>query len=419
MIEDRAPFVCLLTDNETHAALCLRYWALDAATKWNEPFDTLVSDSGLSKWELTNMLKSACRAYLPHLRCHSCGKPLQVGTRSDYSPLTGGHVKFGRRPGSPVCASCQAAALASNREADLFAQQQHRDRVIEVLKRLHENAKPVDFANLNFVQSCLLYAALVAANVGPDDRLIPPLESQSGALAPTPKLSEDIYSRLYADQILLPALSSNPNAFMLNEEAGTVTFSVRTSAWTLADDVSGRSIDEIFSVLFERLEQPEPDAVEELWYLVAENECKRYFVVQCERYRFIQPDIYSSKVATAVRHYLDRFSIGQVWNIIFYVLKDLAALSQERTYARQHIYNMIPGSIRRYADNRLANGKPIHPWRRPSPTTESWITSILLDKVLKGGDISFETLKGQDIAGYVERLNTGGDASSDTVPASS
>jgi ABC-type phosphate transport system substrate-binding protein len=93
-----------------------------------------------------------------------------------------------------------------------------------------------------------------------------------------------------------------------------------------------------------------------------------------------------------------------MWNIIYYAIKNLAALAQEGTYTRQHIYNMIPGSIRRYADYRLAKDEEIRPWRRPSLTTESWITSILLDKVLKGGDVSFETLKGQDVVGYVERL---------------
>lgn len=407
MTEDRTPFVCLLTDNEFHNTFCLRYWALDSTGKWNEPFDTLLSNSGLSKWELTNMLKLACRAYLPHLRCANCTSPLQVGTRSEYSPITGSLLKFGRRSGAPLCAPCNAAALAADREADLFALQQHRDRVTGALERLREKTQPVDYAELSYVQSCLLYAALVAANVGPDDREIPPLASQAGALAPTQKLSEDIYTRLFTDGIFLPSLSSDPNAFSLNGETGSLMLSIRTSAWTLADDVSGRSIDEIFSVLFERLERPEPEAVAELWYMVAEDECKRYFVSQCERYRFVQPDIYSSKVAAAVRHYLDRFSIGQVWNIIYYVLKDLAALSQERTYARQHIYNMIPGSIRRYADYRLANDKSIHPWRRPPPTTESWITSILLDKVLKGGDISFESLKGQDVIGHVERMLVG------------
>lgn len=412
MTEDRSPFVCFLTDNEAQNTLCLRYWSVDATGKWSETFDKLVSDSGLGKWDLTNMLKSACRAYLPHVRCRACEVPIQVGTRSEYAPLTGRLQALGKRSRPPLCTHCNAAALAANREADLFAQQQHRERITGVLKRLHEKASPIDYGSLSYVQSCLLYATLVAANVGPDDQVLTPLASVTGALAPTPALSEEIYTRLFNDGIILPALSSDPNAFSHSEETGSVTIDIRMGAWTLADDVAGRSMDEIFCVLFERLEQPEPQAVEELWYLVAENECKRYFVSQCERYRFIQPDVYSSKVAAAVRHYLDRFSIGQVWNIIYYVLKDLAALSQERTYARQHIYNMIPGSIRRYADYRLANDKSIRPWRRPPPTTESWLTSILLDKVLKGGDISFETLKGQDVIAHVEHLLAGPTAAS-------
>jgi hypothetical protein len=279
--------------------------------------------------------------------------------------------------------------------------------LIGALKLLHERAEPVDYAKLGYVQSCLLYAALVAANVGSDDLEIPPLVSQTEPLAPTVELSDGIYTRLYTDRILLPAFSSDRHALSLNEQTGVVTFSVRTGTWRLADDLTGRSRDEILSVLYRRLEEPDPRAAEELWYLVAVEECKRYFVSQCERYRFIDPGIYSSKVAATLRDYLDRCSIGQMWNIIYYAIKNLAALAQEGTYTRQHIYNMIPGSIRRYADYRLAKDEPIRPWRRPSPATESWMTSILLDKVLKSGDISFETLTGQDVVSYVERVLAG------------
>jgi hypothetical protein len=65
---------------------------------------------------------------------------------------------------------------------------------------------------------------------------------------------------------------------------------------------------------------------------------------------------------------------------------------------------MLPGGIRRYADYRLGNGNTIRPWHRPSPSGESWITNILLDKVLKAGDVAFEMLKGQDVVQYVEYL---------------
>lgn len=405
MIEDHKPSVCLLTDNETHNALCLRYWALNSVGKWNEPFDALLSDSGLSRGEMMNVLKSACRACLPYLRCDACESPFQIRTRSEYSPLTGSLTKLGRRSRPRLCASCDAAVLAANRESNLFTVQQHRDRLTGALKRLLERAEPVDYAKLSYVQSCLLYATLVAANVGLDDLEIPPIVSQTELLAPTAELSDSIYTRLYTDKILLPALSSDPHALSFNEQTGVVTFSVRTGNWRLADDVTGRSRDEILSVLYQRLEQPDPRAAEELWYLVAVEECKRYFVSQCERYRFIDPGIYSLKVAATLRDYLDRCSIGQMWNIIYYAIKNLAALAQEGAYTRQHIYNMIPGSIRRYADYRLAKDEPIRAWRRPSLATESWITSILLDKVLKGGDISFETLTGQEVVGHVERMH--------------
>jgi hypothetical protein len=140
--------------------------------------------------------------------------------------------------------------------------------------------------------------------------------------------------------------------------------------------------------------------------LVAEDECRRYFVSQWERYRFDHPGTYSAKVAATLRLYVSQCSVGQRWNIIYYAVKNLAALTQEGRHTPQHIYNMLPGSIRRYADYRLANDQSIRPWRRPSPVGESWITSILLDKVLKAGDIAFEMLKGQDVPKYAEYLVT-------------
>ena len=119
-------------------------------------------------------------------------------------------------------------------------------------------------------------------------------------------------------------------------------------------------------MLFRRLDQPDPEAVKALWYVVAEGECRRYFVSQWERYRFAHPSVYSVKVSAAIRTYLDQCSIGHLWNVVYYAVRDLAALAQEGRHTSQHIYNMLSGGIRRQAEYRLANGKPIHPWHRPS-----------------------------------------------------
>jgi hypothetical protein len=403
-MQNPAPFLCFLTDSHSHHTLCLRYWAVDAGM-WVEKFDALAKDTGLSRWEMQEVLKRACRAYLPHLRCTDCGVPIEVSNRSQYSPLTGKPVGSSHDRYQNLCDICRAAALAADKEADLFALERHRDHVAQALARTEASALAIDYSTLSYAKSFFLYAALVAANVGWEENSIASLDSQPGELAPTPELSQRIYDTLYQDQIILPSTAADPRVFRIDEETGSVTFPIQCVAWRLAPDAAGRSMNEVFSLLLDRLEHPEPEAVEQLWYMIAEAECQRYFTRQCERYRFAQPDIYSAKVASAVRDYLAHLSIGQMWNIIFYVLKDLAALSQEKTYARQHVYNMIPGNIRRYIDYRLGNHKSIRPWSRPAPVTECWMTSILLDKVLGGGDESFETLAGKSVSGHVARLS--------------
>ena len=404
MTRYRFPFVCFQTDNEYVNTLCLRYWAVSSSGKWTEPFDTLLSESGLNKPELMSILRSACRAVLPHLRCERCKTPLAVANRSQYSPSTGSLLRFGKRLRAPLCGACSAATTAEEQRTDYFKINQPRQRIAEAVQQLHAQINPVDYTKLTYVQSYLLYAALVAAGVSRDNPVVPALDIQTGRLTPTPALSEYIYTRLYIDKLILPALTSDFEVFNLDERTGAITFNVGTVHWTVTNDVSGRSVEEIISVLFRSIERPEPLAAAELWYLVAEDECKRYLLSQCERYRFIQPGIYSSKVAAAIRDYLDRCSIGQMWNIIYYAIKNLAALAQEGKFTPQHIYNMIPGSLRRYADYRLANGDSIRPWRRPAPTTESWVTSILLDGVLKSGDIAFQALSGRDVMEHIKGL---------------
>jgi len=403
MPRDRTPFVCFLTDSETNNSLCLRYWSIDDSGKWTEPYAALQSDAGLSRAEMIKMLKSACRAYLPHLRCNACGTAIEVGARRDYSPATGSLLGWEAKWTPPLCASCDAAALAAKQKASMYAERQRRDHMTYGSKGMRDQSEPIDFAHLSYMQSCFLYAILVAADVGRDNQEIPSFEYLACALAATNELAEQIYTRLYADKILVPALASIANHTRIDEATGAGTINLRTRRWVLARDITGRSLADIFAVLSDRLDHPEPQEVKELWYLVAESECKKYFIHLCTGYRFGQPGLYSSKVAASIRHCLDHLSIGEVCNIIHYTLKDLAALSQRRGYARQRIYSMMPGSLRRAADYRLANGKPIHPWRRPSPATEPWLTTVLLDDVLKGGDISFETLKGKEVAAHVQR----------------
>lgn len=369
---------------------------------WVEKFDAILHDSGISKPKLLEILKSSCRAYLRHFPCVDCGAPLEIRNRSQYAPLSGRPVGSAYYRRVNRCGSCSAAALAAEKRAIELALVQHRARVTQALSRARGEALSIDYSELSYIQSFFLYSVLVAANGGWEGNRIAPLDSQLGDLGPTPDLSEHVYRALYEDKIISPDPASDTRAFKLPDGDGDIDFSLGSVAWVLAPDASGRTMKEVFSLLLTRLDDPEPEAVEQLWFMVAESECRRYFVKQCERYRFFQPEIYSAKVAAAIRDFLPHYSIGQMWNVIYYVLKDIAALSQERSYARQHVYNMIPGNIRRNLDYRLSNNKTIRPWNRPAPITESWMTSILFDKVLGDGNVSFEMLTGQSVGAHVE-----------------
>jgi len=403
MTEELTPLLCFLTNDPHQNNLALKYWSLDPSGKWTHGFDTLMADSGLNRFQLTETLKSTSLAFLPSLRCNSCSEPLQIGNRTEFQQLTKVRQRPRKNAVPTLCLACEAASQATLWESNLLAWELRRKRIVDVLERQLSQARKIDYARLDYLHAALLYATLVAADVGPNDHLLQPLKSQPTALAATLKGSEEVYGLLQSAGILLPAPCTDLSAVTLDEDHGTVTLNIRATTWTLAEDVSGKSMEELLTTLYDRLEEPEPAAIKSLWDLAAPGECERYFVSQCERWNFTHPDIYSPKVAATIRQYLNIFSIGQVWNIIFYVLKEMASLAQERRFVRPHIYNMIPGEIRRNAERRLANEKEIRPWERQSHS-EPLLTSTLLDTVLKGGDVLFKTLSGSSVLPYAESL---------------
>lgn len=148
------------------------------------------------------------------------------------------------------------------------------------------------------------------------------------------------------------------------------------------------------------LDQRDLVAIAGLWWMVAEAECERYFGELCERYRFSRETVFTPKVAESIRYCLERISLAQVWNVLWYTMRDIAALLQEGKYIRPHVYNMVAGNIRRDIDRRLANNFPIRPWNRLRADKEPIITGIFFDKVLGKGDFAFETVTARNIGNF-------------------
>jgi len=401
MSQNSQPLVCFLTDNEFNNKLCGRYWSTSDSGEWSETFDTLVAESGLTKWELLNVVSSACRAYHPHFVCKQCRVRLLIPRRTGYSPATGYMRSFYRTLERHLCTECEDAHRRLGHVAPRFTPAQSFDRADERSGTPGQEARPIDYAELSYVQSVLLYATLLAADRG--DISFAPLDFQEGLLAPTPELAEEIHARLRCDGILLPVQASDQDAFRRCRESGLRPANVRTTAWKLADDALGRSLDEILAVLSRRIDQQEPTAVREVWDLVAESECLRYFARLYKSYKMGLRHVDLAKVGFAIRAYLDRLSIGDATSVIFRMLTDFADFARKRNLPEQQIADMVSIKLRLAADEYLGSGRRLARGRSMRDKG-SFITRVLLDKVLKDGDFSYKDLTGQEITPYVERL---------------
>ena len=397
------PFLCFLSDNENYNQLCLRYWACGQEGDWLEDLNQIVSDSGISKSNLSKFIKSNSCAYVLSSRCGLCNNPAELSSRSDFVTskrrlLNGQYPNY-----DGICDACKAFQRAEQKQLEKTKKEEFETKVLALIRPIESNFSAYDYNLLSYVNAVLLYSLLISANDNWQDNHIDALDSQTAPLAPTRDLSIEIYRKMYKEGIICPSSTSELSAFTLDKDnPNNFSFLLNKVDWVLASDRSGLPSSGLLELLEEALNYPDESSLKELWFLVAENECQRYFSEQCDQYRFSSEHLYTEKVADSIKYSLERLSIPQVWNVIWCVIRNIAALMQNRNYSRQHVYNMIPGNIRRDVDKRLANNIPIKPWNRQNHDNESFLTSIMFDKILQGGTAAFEVINGTTIMTFLD-----------------
>jgi hypothetical protein len=397
------PFLCFLSENENYNQFCIRYWACDSDGNWLEDLNQIVSDSGINKSNLAQFIRTNSCAYVLNSRCNQCSTPAEISSRSDFTAskrrlLNGQHPNY-----DGICDACKTAQRAEQKLLEQTKQQKFESKVLAIIRPLESNFPAYDYSVLSYVNAALLYSLLISANDNWQDNHIDGLDFQTASLAPTKELSIEIYRKMYREGIICPSSTSELSAFTLDKDnPNNFSFLLSKVNWVLAPDQSGLPSDRLLEILEEILNYPDTSSVQELWFLVAESECQRYFSEQCDQYSLSSEHLYTEKVVESIRYSLERFSIPQVWNIIWCVIRNIAALMQNRNYSKQHVYNMIPGNIRRDVDKRLANKIPVKPWNRQNHDNESFLTSIIFDKILQGGTAAFEAINGTTIMTFLD-----------------
>ena len=91
---------------------------------------------------------------------------------------------------------------------------------------------------------------------------------------------------------------------------------------------------------------------------------------------------------------LGKYSVPQVRNLIWRVVKSAAALSAKREYSAKHALNTIPSNLIRYCDRACAEKWEIKPYLNNWSEDEAVLTTLLFDRVIGTGVTGFSTSTG-------------------------
>jgi len=284
MICHPAPILCFLSDNEHKLDMCTRYWSMAENGTWAEKVTMLQEESGRSQRELLALIAASCRTYINGIRCHECGERPEVGTRQQFIAISKAFISNRHLH---RCNACAQAAQA-RQMADVAAEEGRKKvQLSELLAPIEARMSLVDYGALEYTEAFFLYSALLAAGECWQGRHIMSVRVQPQNLAPTAEMATAIYMRLYDEGIIALSSCSSPKAFnVVDEAAGKFTFSPLEVAWTLALPKNDMPIEGILASLEKVLAQRDPATITQLWSMVAEAECERYFGELCTRYRF-------------------------------------------------------------------------------------------------------------------------------------
>ena len=400
MISRPFPVLCFLSDNNRSLDLCSQYWSLAANGTWNEKVTALQQESGLSQRDLLALVGESCRSYVHGIVCCNCGARPEISALQQFAAVIRSFVSKGHLY---RCHACTKAEYAQQMAKAAAEEERRQAQLTKWLATIRGQMAPVDYRTLGYTEAFFLYVVLLAAGERWQGRDIKFLPAQAPNLAPTAEMATAIYMRLYKAGIIAPSSSSSPRVFDdVGEAPDEFNFSPLEASWTLAAPADGMPIEGILVLLENVLDHRVPASIADIWTMVAEAECERYFGELCERYRFSKEAVFSKKVAESIRYCLERVSLPQVWNILWCTMREIAALVQEGKYIRPHVYNMVAGNIRRDIDRKLANNYAIRPWSRLRQEKEPVITGVLFDKILGKGDFAFETVNGKNVVTFLE-----------------
>jgi tetratricopeptide (TPR) repeat protein len=367
-------------------ALAQHYWAWSEGGGWTHPLKELGSRFGLSSNKVKDAVIRSAWALSATIACDGCSKPYVYTSRQDYEAYGSGSYAY-------TCSSCderRAAQRKLDAEAALVAQRQ------VVQARFEMSALAAVSASTLSLEDAVNLLSLVRAGANEDMRSIEPLRTYIERLGPLHEYSRTMVEGLHQKGLLVVHPASAPGAFAWRDGA-PVSPDLDAVHWGIP--MGGPQLP--FVGLIEEIEgifrggasgwpQRWRDDVEALWRKIVLAEAIRHLHLCMSEHGF-QITV-GEKTLAVMRTLIERFTLAQVWGIVWSNTEKAAAYYQrERTkISRNQAANSVVSRLQSYADRAIAEGWDLYSARRDRRTDQPVVAQVLFATALHLG-VAYQT----------------------------
>ena len=386
--------LCFQSDDEKAFQMALRYWSRDEG-EWCESAKSLTEECGLRQHEFARYLKNHAIAYDLSSRCVECGFPAEISSRAAYSSsYDHGSLTYFGYPRQLFCPACVDIVAKRAQQAAQDAEQHNRDLIHEAIIHWRGEGGP-DLEDLNLIDAFYLYAILfVVSELGGSDDFGPFKDFGVPVAASLPACTE-VFRRLFMKRAIIPSFESPVSAFGFDDVA-VISFYPDRVKWMLSINLCAYPVHTLMNALCTRIDAHAASArqedVEVLWKLVAMSECESE-LQECANYYSFNDFEIGDKTRHALEYALEKFSIPQVWGVIWSATKHAASFLQSKASSgKRHAMNTIPGNIIRFVDHATQNNWTVYARTRKHWATEPFLTSLFFNRLLVGYPNGFRTI---------------------------
>ncbi|WP_374439251.1 hypothetical protein [Pseudomonas panipatensis] len=340
------------TTDSQEIELAKRYWAMDEEGTYLErvadllPFREINQASMVAKF-----VRQICTAYDENQICPKCDGQIQIGGRAE--------AKKSLQHSYLPCEDCQKLQQEEKQKQEAKERAELEAKLAPHITRAREMT--ISYSELP--DDAVLILQAIHALVGP--RLTQGAFSLGDCEGLTPQGTGGLIDRLYKQDILQDDPSAaEPGTYYLQE--GALWFSKASARYFLPPDPDLGGSQAALNTLLDR-KLSNSVALTDLWLDHAVTDVMCYLEYQCDVHNHVLDAADIEKIKATVRHGMRKYSVAQMWFIMWKVTRDAAALASRSYYNSETAAATIPNKIRKQLEIADQGTEPRNEWTRPEP----------------------------------------------------